>query len=123
MGRLRDQIPQSIRRRRWLEKLLELIRDPDTGDARRLVIRALRKTSKRKDEVIPELLSYISTKLGVLYIPSARLLGKWKVTAALPRIHELFGSVDQRANALLLAISGDVRVVRLLSAVSNEEHR
>lgn len=99
-GILRDLIPQSIEKiadDRWLDEMLGAIRNPKTADSRQFFVRALRKMSKRKVEVIPELLSYLSTSEGVLYIPAARLLGRWKVSAALPAVRELLTTVDQRA--------------------------
>lgn len=96
---LRNAIPQSIERvanDRWFDQLLTVIRDPASGHSRYFFVRALRKMRKRKHEVVPELLSYLASGEGDLYIPAARLLGRWRVYEAAPAIRELLQTIEDR---------------------------
>jgi hypothetical protein len=81
---------------RWRNDILELIRDPRNESARYMLIKSLSRMRKSSAELIPALTEFVESDVGDLYIPAARLLGRWKVTEALPRVRYLLETSEAR---------------------------
>jgi hypothetical protein len=81
---------------RWRNDILDLIRDPCNESARFMLVKSLSRMRKSSAELIPDLIEFVESDAGDLYIPAARLLGRWKVAEALPRVQYLLATPEAR---------------------------
>jgi hypothetical protein len=82
-----------------LSWFLGVARNEANGESRFNAVLALAKFSRRKNEVVPALMSFLDSEDGELIVPAAEVLGRWKITAARPRLAELTSNVEARHQA------------------------
>lgn len=78
------------------EIFLTIATSAENGFARAQAIRALARFPEERDALIPPVLELLASNEPDLYLESARLLGRWKVSKARDRIQVLMDTADDR---------------------------